>query len=782
MAAGALVFAICFFLLVVLLFFASSKYRRSRQKTLAPQPPEGCKYLDQTAGKKTISLPSSDPVLAEAIITEGPPIAAQHSELPTASVNSEPDSESLGLGGAAISEQLAPSTEDMASVETIPAAEAVSMERFQSAQEVAGQWVAEELAEPKHPVGTSTGTRARTPQKRGGRPRGSAKPRDQRGETARTPKPEIVCWQEEGLWIPAVEVSEEVLNKPDLEVLQNGVVLLREESKENCWRLEQISGEVVVRWREGQSVQETRVTLGHEGYLLFKLSGREQQGRRVQAVSSGSYLVMVPEPWERDQTLSGPPPVTAEPVLLSGYRAHFFDLERGDGRKIGFQTPEGRKVVTEPKRQRFELVGNRLSDASEKIGPLFGGKLPQIRLLENPGWQEVGTIVIGEEGKGGGKWRKAFSPAPERIEQELPPELLARKGGWYFVRFYDTNDELIDSLDFRFLCSLKEIRIPLLSPLPSEKGHVTVCVEFFHEPDCIVQPKDGSSNLQMERQDAKTTVTIPSDPTYDETRWLVGPERGPHVEVTILVERLWWGLGEEHNAPSEWKDHPLPLSREDFAATSKKALWVRLPRRRWVDKVLVGFERSKSRPYGVKVTEKTIAVPLREFGDCPELSAEHTQDCALKLWIERDGRALEGVVAVIPASKAASEAGPRVSPPTAQWVGMGRSKSAEAKAVLQLGGGNIRVHSRPLNEYFQAAPSKAKRFLRRLLELKQVSETLSRLDVQIMVTGSSPRTMRQAKAVAHALARALMRYDPKLKPWLKQAGFGGIRVKSGGLQ
>jgi ribosomal protein S9 len=43
--------------------------------------------------------------------------------------------------------------------------------------------------------------------------------------------------------------------------------------------------------------------------------------------------------------------------------------------------------------------------------------------------------------------------------------------------------------------------------------------------------------------------------------------------------------------------------------------------------------------------------------------------------------------------------------------------------------------------------------------------------------GSSPTTMQQPKAVAHAIARALMNYDPKLKPLLRQAGFGGVKVK-----
>jgi small subunit ribosomal protein S9 len=258
----------------------------------------------------------------------------------------------------------------------------------------------------------------------------------------------------------------------------------------------------------------------------------------------------------------------------------------------------------------------------------------------------------------------------------------------------------------------------------------------------------------------------------------VRAEDVPQVEVTILVERLWWGIGEEHQEPSEWKDQPLPLQRDDFAATSTKVLWLRLPRRRWVDKVLVGFERPKARPYNVKVTEKTIAVPLREFSDSKEVE-DRTQEHSLKAWIERQGRFMEGVVAVIPSSQLVVAPVPVqvASPATPHWVGFGRKKTAVAKAVLQNGPGEIKINGQPIDRYFGRAPLKAKHFLQRLLELDQVQEALSQMEVLITVTGSDPTTTRQAKAVAHALARALMSYDPKLKPLLKQAGFGKVRVK-----
>jgi len=614
------------------------------------------------------------------------------------------------------------------------------------------------------------------PAKKGGRPRGATQEREEQPaqEVQSRLKPEIVCWKRERQWVPAVEVPEDLPGNFGLVVLQNALPLTQDESREDCWRLEQACGQVVVRWSEDEVARETQIPLGEEDYLLFKLSGLKQnQGRRVKSTSSGSYLVMVPNNWVRDDVSSGPPPAAPEPVSLARYKAHFFDLEKdGDG-EIAFRTPGNKPFVIKSKASRLELVGSRLNDASQDMGPLFGTGPPKIRALDDEVWKDIGAIVVGEEGSGiGRRWRTQFTPVSEGMEQNLPSEVAGRKGGWYFLRFYDTNDDLVESLDFRFICVLKEIRILPATPLPSEHGHGPACVEFLHEPGCAVEPADSFlCSIQIERRDDKTILTISPDPACDETCWLVGPEDGPQVEVAILVERLWWAVGEEDKAPSKWEDQLLALSRDDFAATSKKALWLKFPRLRWVDRVLVGFEKPKARHYSVKVTEKTIAIPLRDFGDAQEVG-DHTQEHPFKVWIGGDDAASEGVIGVIPASPSEEEV---VTPPS-HWIGFGRKKTAVAEADLKHGSGDVKVNGRPIGNYFKETPPEAKRFLRRLLELEQVREVLLQMEVSLVVKGSSPTKARQVKAVAHALARALMSYDSKLKPSLKQAGFGGVRV------
>lgn len=97
---------------------------------------------------------------------------------------------------------------------------------------------------------------------------------------------------------------------------------------------------------------------------------------------------------------------------------------------------------------------------------------------------------------------------------------------------------------------------------------------------------------------------------------------------------------------------------------------------------------------------------------------------------------------------------------------------------MRPGKGRITINSQDYREYFSRAPVGAKQFLDRLLEMDPVREVVSRVDVEVAVQGSSPMTNRQAKAVAHALARVLIRYDQSLKPTLKVNGFGGVNVKN----
>ncbi len=501
-----------------------------------------------------------------------------------------------------------------------------------------------EAADRQQAKGTSV-----EPAQRGGRPRSTRDDggKESAGHKARQPKPEIVCWKSEQQWIPAVEVAEKFLEDPRVGVVQNGQPLTRDESREGCWRMCQISGNLVVSSGEDGLYGRDTISLD-EGFLLFKLSGESQnQGRRVRYASYGSYLVISPDSWTRDESLSGPAPFDPEPVSLPEYRAHFFKLPKGALDRIAFRTPGENSVGIDSKSPDFALVGNQLIDANEEVGPLFGGGPPRIRGIDAKAWNDVETIVVGEEGRGGGKWRMTFKPSTKSIEQDLPPEVAARKGGWYFVRFYDLNDDLVESLDFRFASGLTKITMTQPQPLPSEEGHQPITVEFSHAVDCFVESAGRSQGtLAVSDHAGITTVVIPEQPAFDQTYWRVRQAPSVSLEIELLVERIWWSYGEECFPPSQtrWSDKPLSFHRQEFRAISKTVLYLWMPKLRWADAVLVGFTEDRKRRYKTKTTERYVAIPLRDFGDATEIQ-EPFQAASLTLWIERDG-ALDGGIVI----------------------------------------------------------------------------------------------------------------------------------------
>jgi len=608
------------------------------------------------------------------------------------------------------------------------------------------------------------GEEQRPPLKRGGRPRYPLK-RHEIEQTPRTKprslKPEIVCWNEGWRWIVGIEVPEQV---ETLSVAQNGELLEQDNTDESLYRLNHAEGTVTVTWSEG----EKRILLAEpeRNYLILKMRNNwKGLGRLVRRPTTGYYLAIVPQEWKRDKEVSGTAPVTPESVQLDGYEAHFFYQEQNSNTVIGFITANDERIRVESGGPQFQLIGREIGDASEDMGPLFGEQPPRIQTLNEKGWSDVGVIVVGEEGRGRNRWRMQSTPQVGAEEQKLPEEIANRRVGWYFVRIYDNADNLVESMDFRFLASLKDICIEGHKYLPSPNGYENVAVHFFHQTDCKVELAGETTqpSLEIQRGSTQTIVTVPPKLDCDKSHWILR-KGDAKIEVTVLVERIWWALGVMAVTPNHWVDKPITLSRKDFTAITDKALWVRVPRLRFVRKIDVGFDRAKSRSYQVKVEKRELAIPLRYFCDAEEI--ENREECRLIIWVQPEGTTPdEAVIAEVPAKQLIP-----------QWVGCGRKKTAVAYAVLRQGSGEFIVNDKPVWMYFKETPRKEKHFLRRLLELEKVKPLIEKMEIDVKVVRSQPKSNRQIKAVTHAVARALVHYNPRLKELLKGEGFGGIKV------
>ncbi len=93
----------------------------------------------------------------------------------------------------------------------------------------------------------------------------------------------------------------------------------------------------------------------------------------------------------------------------------------------------------------------------------------------------------------------------------------------------------------------------------------------------------------------------------------------------------------------------------------------------------------------------------------------------------------------------------------------GRRKTSVARVILRPGSGNILVNKKPIEEYF---PRETLRMIiRQPLELVGLT---GKFDVQVNVQGGG--LSGQAGAIRHGIARALLEYDPDLRPKLKKEG------------
>lgn len=101
---------------------------------------------------------------------------------------------------------------------------------------------------------------------------------------------------------------------------------------------------------------------------------------------------------------------------------------------------------------------------------------------------------------------------------------------------------------------------------------------------------------------------------------------------------------------------------------------------------------------------------------------------------------------------------------TQYYEGIGRRKSATARVRIYPGGsGDMFVNDKPIEEYFPRPGD-----IPELTKPLQAVEMAGRFDMTVQVKGGG--VSGQTGAVRLGLARALLKYDPELRPLLRKAG------------
>jgi small subunit ribosomal protein S9 len=99
-----------------------------------------------------------------------------------------------------------------------------------------------------------------------------------------------------------------------------------------------------------------------------------------------------------------------------------------------------------------------------------------------------------------------------------------------------------------------------------------------------------------------------------------------------------------------------------------------------------------------------------------------------------------------------------------QYYGTGRRKTSTARVFLRPGQGNYKVNGKTADDYF-LTPTRRSQVKLPL----QVAELADKFDVLITVAGGGNGS--QAGAARMGIARALLVFNPELRPALKKEGF-----------
>ena len=100
---------------------------------------------------------------------------------------------------------------------------------------------------------------------------------------------------------------------------------------------------------------------------------------------------------------------------------------------------------------------------------------------------------------------------------------------------------------------------------------------------------------------------------------------------------------------------------------------------------------------------------------------------------------------------------------TGKLYGTGRRKKSIARVYLKPGKGDITINKRSIDEYFGLETLKV--IVRQPLA---ATDNLDKYDVLVNVHGGG--YTGQAGAIRHGLSRALLVFNPELRPTLKAAG------------
>jgi hypothetical protein len=273
------------------------------------------------------------------------------------------------------------------------------------------------------------------------------------------------------------------------------------------------------------------------------------------------------------------------------------------------------------------------------MGPLFVGELPVLE-VDAGALAMVRTIIVGAEGHGTGRWRKQYERNENDVEcWPLPDDVRRQGSGWYFIRLYNVEDDLIDSLDFRYIGGLRSVEVSACD-VKHRLNENQVRVTFVHDEGVSVSMAETMPPLiehSTQREPPSTLFAWSCDPSIREAAFDVY-DRGRPVRITLDTDRIWWAIVDpSQEVEPVWKSSPIQTAPDAFTPTSNARLLIRFSRSSKVH-ALIGFQRNNPRPVPIR-PEGLATLHLHEFSEAPDLNECGMQK--LKLWVCGDGSEFE---------------------------------------------------------------------------------------------------------------------------------------------
>lgn len=450
-----------------------------------------------------------------------------------------------------------------------------------------------------------SGSSLSDPASRGG---GSRLPRGPVGigdpKTQRAPKAALVASRSSGNWQIYVELHDDL---GGVQVSQGSVALLNSPSSTNMFGpLADLAAPLSIG-RHGDPPVAVPLLSADRPVLYFRYQG--EFASEVRHPSRGLFLIIARSDWTYDEERSSPAPIEQENVSIPGFRAHF--ISAGHDWRIVFFRPGEPDFYAASSSTSYDLEGKQIDDAEDTMGPLFVSAVPTLASKYANRPNEIANVVVGVEGRGLGRWRRQY---PFDAENQSWRQGVKDNGsGWYFLRLYDLNNQLIDSFDFRYSLGLKEIRTAQGS---SALVRDFVSIDFRHDNGVVVELNDSSPDFAPRKSATPegTYFTWQSNPHISKVRFTLN-EGAQSVPICVSTDRIWWRILRSNAELTPWTATELELQEDDFIGTSETALELHVP---GVERAKVGFSRDDCRSVVIGANSEA-KLQLHTFSEAKQL-------------------------------------------------------------------------------------------------------------------------------------------------------------------